>query len=83
MNGVVEFHWKKLSRRNGRLKQAVENHLCSSLPDGLSLDGGVGQEQGEDMAHVEAGCSSEAVTHQVGDQEGISRTAEVKETESL
>lgn len=37
-NGVVEFHWKKLRRRNGGIKEGAENHLCSSLPGGLSRD---------------------------------------------
>lgn len=63
VNGVVEFHWNKLRRRNDAIKQAVENHVCSNLSDGLSLNRRIGQEQGEDMARVEAGCSSEAETH--------------------
>lgn len=40
---VVEFHWKKLRRRNGGLKQDVESKLSSRLC----------QEQGEGMAQKE------------------------------
>jgi len=36
VNGVAEFVWKKLRRRNGGIKQAMENHLCLSSEAGKS-----------------------------------------------